>query len=317
MKLDTITNKKELEKENYNPSWLVPIDIAKELKEIGFNEYCPFIVYPNDDEVVVSGTVTVEEDWLDEDNYGEVIIDLPIWQCCAFNKNNFQTVPTWEQAFDFFRHKEYCVSIETYFDMVNEVWEGYEYFIVKLVDGEEIVENAWFQTYEEAREECLKKLISIEKSVNQDLDGGDFEHITAKPSYVMQHACDPEFMRRQEDAGLVTDGYHTFDELYEFRKVYNALLFSEWSDLGLYGVHKSWKHEDGEWCFGKEKEWFIVCAKLPSGTISNHYKAEDWDLFQVPEYEKSIFPYDGHTPQDTLVRMKSLLINIENEKTKE
>ena len=104
MKLDTITNKKEVEKENY-PSWLVPVNIAKELKEIGFNEYCPFIVYPNDNDVVISGTVTVKEDWLDEDNYGEVIIDLPVWKCGTFNKYNFQTVPTWEQAFEWFRKK--------------------------------------------------------------------------------------------------------------------------------------------------------------------------------------------------------------------
>ena len=42
-----------METNNY-PSWLVPIDIAKKLKEIGFNEACPFIVYPKDDEVVIS-----------------------------------------------------------------------------------------------------------------------------------------------------------------------------------------------------------------------------------------------------------------------
>ena len=124
-------------------------------------------------------------------------------------------------------------------------------------------------------------------------------------------------MRRQEDAGLVTDGYHTFDELYRIRKVYNALLFNERSKQGLYGVHKSWKHEDGEWCFGKKHEWFIVCAKLPSGIITNHYKAEDWDLFQIPEYEKSVFPYDGHTPQDTVDRMLELINTSENEKKKE
>ena len=47
---------------NNYPSWLVPIDTAKRLKEIGFNECCPFFVYPNDDEVFISGTVTVEED---------------------------------------------------------------------------------------------------------------------------------------------------------------------------------------------------------------------------------------------------------------
>ena len=27
----------------------------------------------------------------------------------------------------------------------------------------------------------------------------------------------------------VSDGYHTMDELYEFRKVYNAALFNEWA----------------------------------------------------------------------------------------
>lgn len=26
----------------------------------------------------------------------------------------------------------------------------------------------------------------------------------------------------------LSDGYHTFDELYEFRKMYNAALFNEW-----------------------------------------------------------------------------------------
>lgn len=30
-----------------------------------------------------------------------------------------------------------------------------------------------------------------------------------------------------EETERVSDGYHTFLELYEFRKVYNALLFNE------------------------------------------------------------------------------------------
>lgn len=129
----------------------------------------------------------------------------------------------------------------------------------------------------------------------------------------------------------ICDGYHTFNELYEFGKMYNAALFNEWGsqkttvltrtqiedDFGAtfkesvvhkpkYNVHKSWKHNDGEWCFGKEKEWFIVCAMLPTGQISNHYKAEDWDLFQIPETEAALFPFDGHTPQDVLQRLKDL-----------
>lgn len=103
-----------------------------------------------------------------------------------------------------------------------------------------------------------------------------------------------------------SDGYHTFKELYEFRKVYNAALFNQWAkfDIPYYDVHKSWKHHDGEFCFGGG--WFIVVAILPSGQISNHYAAEDWDLFKIPIAEKAKYPFDGHTPQDVIERLKNL-----------
>lgn len=124
--------------------------------------------------------------------------------------------------------------------------------------------------------------------------------------------------------GGLSDGYHTFDELYEFRKVYNAALFNEWGKTVLllghevdpsndreipvympkYDVHKSWKHYDGEPCFGGM--WFIVSAMLPTGLISNHYHADDWDLFQIPELEKARYEFDGHTSQDVLQRLKDL-----------
>lgn len=39
-----------------------------------------------------------------------------------------------------------------------------------------------------------------------------------------------------KNVGEVSDNYHTFNELYEFRKVYNAVLFNEWSRQGLYDV---------------------------------------------------------------------------------
>lgn len=130
-----------------------------------------------------------------------------------------------------------------------------------------------------------------------------------------------------KERGKLSDGYRTFDELYEFRKMYNAALFNKWAepwrDLqqfknathpelktayrnaeGKYKVHKSWRHHDGELCFGGG--WFIVVAMLPTGQISNHYKAEDWDLFKIPEAEKALFPFDGHTPADVIERLKAL-----------
>lgn len=114
-----------------------------------------------------------------------------------------------------------------------------------------------------------------------------------------------ELIKQLPSAKDVTDGYHTFAELYEFRKMYNALLFNEWALQGLNNVHKSLKHFDGEDCFGGG--WFIVMAELPTGQISNHYKVEDWDLFDVPSTEKALIQYDGHTAKDVLQRMKSYI----------
>lgn len=114
------------------------------------------------------------------------------------------------------------------------------------------------------------------------------------------------------DVSKLSDGYHTFEELYEFRKVYNAALFNEWAYMfpngddyhHKYDVHKSWRHHDGELCFGGG--WFIVVAMLPSGQISNHYEAKDWDLFRVPEVEKAKYEFDGHTPHDVIKRLSKL-----------
>lgn len=132
---------------------------------------------------------------------------------------------------------------------------------------------------------------------------------------VIQASID-EAISQGHSVGQLNDGYHSFDELYEFRKVYNAALFNEWAnDLTIdpkgnehyaFNVHKSWRHHDGELCFGGG--WFIVCAKLPTGLISNHYKAEDWDLFKVPAEDKALFKYDGHTAEDVLQRIKALYV---------
>jgi hypothetical protein len=108
-----------------------------------------------------------------------------------------------------------------------------------------------------------------------------------------------------EDKGNISDGYHTFNELYEYRLLYNASMFNELAKQGLYDVHKSKRHSDGTIPFGDEN-WFIVQAELPTGQISNHYEMKDWNLFNVPEKEKAN-PYDGHTPQDVAKRLRDFL----------
>lgn len=44
--------------------------------------------------------------------------------------------------------------------------------------------------------------------------------------------------------GKISDGFHSFDELYHYRMLYNAAFFN--SLEGKYEVHKSYRHADGE-----------------------------------------------------------------------
>ena len=102
-------------------------------------------------------------------------------------------------------------------------------------------------------------------------------------------------------AGDTSDGHHTFDELYEYRMLYNAHAAHGWLAQGI-PVVKSWRHADGEECFGGG--WFIVTAMLPAGQVSNHYEARHWGLFKVPEVD--VPPeWDGHTPRDAAMRLRS------------
>ena len=105
------------------------------------------------------------------------------------------------------------------------------------------------------------------------------------------------------DMGEVSDGYHTFNELYEYRMLYNAALFNEFAKQGLYDVHKSRKHSDGEYPFG-DSNWFLVMAELPTGQISNHYEMKDWDKFQIPE-KPLANKWDEHSPRDVAERLTS------------
>lgn len=113
--------------------------------------------------------------------------------------------------------------------------------------------------------------------------------------------CIDSLQQEYVDMGEVSDGYHTFNELYYYRMLYNAAFFNL---LPKGWVHKSKRHHTGEECFGGG--WFIVMANLPTGQISNHYEIKDWDLFQVPEKEIAD-EWDGHTPQEAAERLHKYL----------
>ena len=131
-------------------------------------------------------------------------------------------------------------------------------------------------------------------------DGYEFKTEGKEVYVVKKQPCKEETM---EDKGNISDGYHTFNELYEYRMLYNAALFNEFAKQGLYDVHKSRKHSDGEYPFG-DSNWFIVMAELPTGQISNHYEMKDWDKFQIPE-KPLANKWDEHSPRDVADRLTS------------
>lgn len=113
---------------------------------------------------------------------------------------------------------------------------------------------------------------------------------------------DPHVVSSARAVAVEADEHHTMRELYRYRMLYNALACKWFTDFGK--SVKSWKHHDGEPCFGGG--WFIVCLLTPDGWVSNHYKAEHWDLFDAPEAELAPV-WDGHTPDVAAQRLHSML----------
>lgn len=101
-----------------------------------------------------------------------------------------------------------------------------------------------------------------------------------------------------EDIGELSDGYHTFNQLYYQRMMLFAALVKQNRDKAW----KSSRHADGELCFGGG--WFIVGIDTPEGSYTYHYEIKYFDLFDCEELECGKV-WDGHTEKD-VTRLLSL-----------
>lgn len=98
--------------------------------------------------------------------------------------------------------------------------------------------------------------------------------------------------------GDLSDGYHTFNELYHHR----AVLFSVLCNLMPDKAWKSKLHDTGDMYDGM----FICGIETPQGQATYHYDIEPyWDMFKVKELEKAP-KWDGHTPQEAIERIAEL-----------
>lgn len=100
-----------------------------------------------------------------------------------------------------------------------------------------------------------------------------------------------------EMIGKISDGSHTFNELYFHRMVLFSIICNT-------NKERSWKsklHHDRT----MYPNYFIVGIQTEEGQYSYHYHMEHWNYFEVPELEKAP-EWDGHTPKD-IMRLTSLI----------
>ena len=98
--------------------------------------------------------------------------------------------------------------------------------------------------------------------------------------------------------GEISDGYHTFNELYHHRAVLFSVIVKAFPDMAW----KSRQHHDGSMYDGM----FIVGIETPDGSATYHYDLKPyWDMFRCKEIERAP-EWDGHTADAAIERIGKL-----------
>ncbi|RJP48708.1 MAG: hypothetical protein C4586_08295 [Anaerolineaceae bacterium] len=112
---------------------------------------------------------------------------------------------------------------------------------------------------------------------------------------------DGEQVKVVGDAQDVSDGCHTFRELYQHR----CLIF-----IALMKSHplmswRSLRHNDGSFHEG----WFIAGMRTPKGDITYHLPESMYHMLHGIEEKKFAPAWDGHTSNDVLERLEDWILD--------
>ena len=121
--------------ENY-PTWLVPLDIAKELKDIGFDTPCSF--YYDEELLKISP-------WHDEE-FAVTNWNDKLFHYCV-------SLPTYEQVFEWFRERGFRISLENHEDSTK-----FMFYNMEIEDGKHFKGKS--SNYNKARKSLIKELIN-------------------------------------------------------------------------------------------------------------------------------------------------------------
>lgn len=118
---------------------------------------------------------------------------------------------------------------------------------------------------------------------------------------IAQNAID-NYRNKNNNVGSLSDGYHTFDELYHHRAVLFSMICHQNKELAW----KSKLHSDGTMF----DDMFIVGINSPYGQITYHYDIVPyWNMFDVKVLDNAP-EWDGSTPIDCINRMEKWSKNL-------
>jgi hypothetical protein len=104
------------------------------------------------------------------------------------------------------------------------------------------------------------------------------------------------------DSNKVSDGCHTFGELYWHRGHLFIALMKSHPQMSW----RSFKHDDGSFHDG----WFIAGMRTPKGDVSYHLPDSMWYMLDgcIETREKAPV-FDGYTAQDVLDRLCDWIVD--------
>lgn len=105
----------------------------------------------------------------------------------------------------------------------------------------------------------------------------------------------------KKDVGQISDGYHTFDELYDHRITLFIALCRKMHETRT--VWRTECHSNGE----KIEGWFLLGIGTQMGEqITYHIPMSRWDECKFASKCDRAPAFDGHTGADVLSRLKKL-----------
>jgi hypothetical protein len=136
------------------------------------------------------------------------------------------------------------------------------------------------------------KCLEVDKKINCFLSENEFQC----------NECNTKFTIENNYVSRISDGYHSFDELYFHRMILFSIICRKYRN-------KAWKslfHHDNTMF----NDMFIVGINTPDGQYTYHYNIKYWNYFLTIKTLKNAPEYDGHKPEN-ITRLFSLEIDID------